>query len=849
MMLLHALTLNPLQANFERDAEDPHSFKRIAVNIVYETEFPMLMNLVVVVHIAAMIVQVDIPNLASSAKILQYIAYGAFVLESILTFIASGGVWEYLKEGSHRIETILVVLSIVSFFPNCEFLGFFCAARIFRLTKYWDTLYGLLSCAASSAQAILSLVFFSFLLSFCFAVTGRYVFGNLMNENTRSHFGSNSQALLTIFQLMVGDSWSSVMYECMRVAKYDYSRIFAAAYIVLWFVFAKLVLSNIFVAVIIDNFEVTDTMERASRPGYMHKIRSSISDSYKAYYAWQVGRDDPDLLQAVDTYKGLRLKKKNLHYSLEADEHETEMDMQFRNVRKNPHLRSIVVESVLLVSSKTSLQQNEEPERVLFCLGPEDFVRNLFATVVRSRMFEALVYIVIAVSCLILITTPPYDDIPSNPPWVPYSLRVQLEWVFTGIFTLEFICRVVSDGLCFTRQAYFKDLWNVIDFTVLIAAWIEVLELFEGTKLVKVIRVMRALKPLRMVTRFKALRHLIDAMFITLLPVFYVLTFLAFVCFVFAIVGMGMFADRMFKCTDSVGAAYPAGKTECASFFTTDAGIVMPRAWLRPPHNFDSLNWAYLSLGRMSTAKYVGILADLQDITYMHLSPKKEFSMGHSLYVVAYLIVGLLFTMNLLVAFIVDGFNINQNASEHEKQYRRLVRYTNVFRPKATAARPPAYEISARMREVAAGFWFNRISMLFVLANAIILTADHTEPAPGWLRITGMLEYVFFAELCFEVIVNMVGYGIGGYLSDPWKVFDLIVVLMSTIGFLYTEASTVGVFARASRAIRILRLMRMISSLRVILETLASSIPQFKNILGVFVLFIFIFAAAFMQVC
>ena len=848
MMLLRVLTLNPPQANFEHDVEDPHSFKQIAANIVYASEFPMLMNVMVVVHIAAMIVQVEVPNLATSAKFLQYVAYGAFVVENILIFIVSGSVWEYFKDGSHRIEALLVVLSIVSFFPNFEFVGFLCSARIFRLTKYWDALYGLLSCAASSAQAILSLICFSLMLIFCFAVTGRYVFGNLMNENTRSNFGSNSQAMLTIFQLMVGDSWSGVMYECMRVAKYDYSRIFAGAYIILWSIFAKFVLSNIFVAVMIDNFEVTDTIERASRPGYMHKIRSSISDSYKAYYAWQVGRDDPDL--QADTHHDLHLEKKDLHYSLEADVQETEMEMHFRNVRKNPHLRSLVIESVVLGDpDKTSLQQNEATERVLFCLGPEDVVRILCATVVRSRLFEALVFGVIAVSCVILITTPPYDDIPSNLPWVPYSLRVQLEWVFTGIFTFEFICRVVCDGLCFTRRAYFKDVWNCLDFTVLVAAWIDVLELSEGTKFVKVIRVMRALKPLRMVTRFKGLRHLIDAIFITLLPVAYVLTFLAFICFVFAIVGMGMFAEKMFKCTDSVGAAYPAGKTECASFFTTDAGVVMPRAWLRPPHNFDSLNWAYLSLGRMSTAKYVGILADLQDITDLDLSPKKEFSMGYSLYVVAYLIAGLLFAMNLLVAFIVDGFNINRNASEVEKHYRRLVRYTNAYRPKATATRPPANEISVKLREIATGFWFNRISMLFVLANAIVLTADHTEPAPNWLRITGVLEYVFFAQLCIEVAVNLLGYGIGGYLSDSWKVFDLIVVLLSTLGFLYTGASTVAVFARASRAIRIVRLMRMISSLRVILETLGSSIPQFKNIVGVFVLCIFIFASAFMQVC
>ena len=99
-----------------------------------------------------------------------------------------------------------------------------------------------------------------------------------------------------------------------------------------------------------------------------------------------------------------------------------------------------------------------------------------------------------------------------------------------------------------------------------------------------------------------------------------------------------------------------------------------------------------------------------------------------------------------------------------------------------------------------------------------------------------------------EVVVNMIAYGIGGFLSDSWKVFDLFVVLVTSLGFAYTGASTVAVFVRASRAIRIVRLMRMISALRVILETMVSSIPQLMNIIGLFCLFIVIFAAVFMQV-
>ena len=849
-MVLRVLTLNTLQENFEDGSEDDLvGMQRTAKNILYESEFPIIMSLIVVGHVLAMVVQLEIPSFANSAKIIQYMAYIAYLIEMVLTVIACGGVVEYLNHGSNRIEALLVLLSIVSFFPNCEFIGFFCAIRLFRLIKYFETLYGLLRCAASSAQAIVNLVLFIAMLTFCFAITGRYLFGDSMNENTRSNFGSNGVAMLTIFQLMVGDSWSSVLYESVRVGSTASSQIFAAAFIIVWFVIAKLVVTNIFVAVIIENFQVVDTIESAGRPGYMHKIRSAVADSYKSYYALQVAYSDPDL--QYDTDLGRYVTKKKLQYSLDADfADESEAEMHFRNVRNNPNLRALVIESVVQDSDqeRIAMKGNEESERVLFCFGSHGIVKFLVQNLVQSRAFDAVVYIAILASSVILITTPPYDDIPDNPPWLPSSLRYQLEWAFMGIFTFEFSCRVLCDGLLFTNRAYLKDGWNCIDFTVLVFGWIDILQLLDKTSMVKVIRVMRGLKPLRMVKRLKGLRNLIDALFLTMLPVAYVLIFLMCICFVFSIVGMGMFSNKMYKCTDNVFAAYPGGKRDCVNFFTTDAGVLMPRAWQRPTHNFDNIYWAYLTLARLSTVKYVAILQDLQDITDVDLSPKREFSMGYSFFVVGYLIVGALFVMNLLVAFIVDGFNVNRNSSDQEIQYRRLLRYVSAYKPKSLAARPPTNEFSTWMRGVANGPGFNRLSTLCVLANTLILLSDHAEPNATWLATTKALELFFFAELSMEVVVNMIAYGIGGFLSDSWKVFDLFVVLVTSLGFAYSGASTVAVFVRASRAIRIVRLMRMISALRVILETMVSSIPQLMNIIGLFCLFIVIFAAVFMQV-
>ena len=350
-----------------------------------------------------------------------------------------------------------------------------------------------------------------------------------------------------------------------------------------------------------------------------------------------------------------------------------------------------------------------------------------------------------------------------------------------------------------------------------------------------------------MVKRLRGLRVLIDALFLTLLPVAYVVFFLCCIMFVFAIVGMGMFANKMYKCTDVVFAAYPRGKLDCANFYTTDVGVLMPRSWVRPEHHFDSIQSAFLTLVRVSTIKYAAVLYDIQDITETDQSPQREFSSGYSLFMVLYLIVGALFVMNLLVAFIVDGFNVNRNASEQEIQYRRLLRYIDKYKPKFLIARPPTNELSTYLRTFATGSVFTRVSALCVLGNVGVLLADHAEPTISWQLVTDSLNHFFFAELCGEVAINLAAYGFGGFFCDSWKVFDSFVASVSFVGYFYPGATTVAVFVRASRALRIVRLMRMISALRVILETIISSLPDLINILGLCSLFTVMFAAVFMQ--
>jgi hypothetical protein len=85
--------------------------------------------------------------------------------------------------------------------------------------------------------------------------------------------------------------------------------------------------------------------------------------------------------------------------------------------------------------------------------------------------------------------------------FVSRTILALLNYVFTGLFTVELVVRVCSRGLYFTERAYLKDGWNVMDALIVGFSWVEVIFELSGSQLSgevgKVLRLARALRPLR----------------------------------------------------------------------------------------------------------------------------------------------------------------------------------------------------------------------------------------------------------------------------------------------------------------------------------------------------------------
>jgi len=127
----------------------------------------------------------------------------------------------------------------------------------------------LLHSSLTALRAVSNIILFIFVLALCFAITGRYVFGDSLNEISRMNFASLSSSMLILFQLFSGDSWTLVLYKVLESedGRSYYQQWLGGLFIIVWFLFSKVIMTNLLVSVIVDSFNVTATVETVRNSG------------------------------------------------------------------------------------------------------------------------------------------------------------------------------------------------------------------------------------------------------------------------------------------------------------------------------------------------------------------------------------------------------------------------------------------------------------------------------------------------------------------------------------------------------------------------------------------------------
>ncbi|XP_061585641.1 LOW QUALITY PROTEIN: voltage-dependent N-type calcium channel subunit alpha-1B-like [Cololabis saira] len=200
-----------------------------------------------------------------------------FSLECILKIIAFGPL-NYLKDAWNMFDFVTVLGSITDILVteinttnkllNLSFLRLFRAARLIKLLRQGYTIRILLWTFVQSFKALPYVCLLIAMLFFIYAIIGMQVFGNIeLNDDTaithHNNFRTFLQALMLLFRSATGEAWHEIMLSCLSHRACDEQAgsgktcgsDFAYFYFVSFIFLCSFLMLNLFVAVIMDNFE------------------------------------------------------------------------------------------------------------------------------------------------------------------------------------------------------------------------------------------------------------------------------------------------------------------------------------------------------------------------------------------------------------------------------------------------------------------------------------------------------------------------------------------------------------------------------------------------------------------
>ncbi|CAM1312536.1 CACNA1G (predicted) [Pycnogonum litorale] len=195
---------------------------------------------------------------------------GIFAFEMLLKIIADG-FFGYLSNGFNLFDGVIVVLSLIELCQSSNggsglsVLRTFRLLRILKLVRFLPALRRQLYVMLRTMDNVA--VFFSLLILFIFifSILGMNLFGCKFCRKTtddnrqcdRKNFDSLLWAIVTVFQILTQEDWNVVLFNGMEKTSY-----WAALYFIILMTFGNYVLFNLLVAILVEGFSAEEEKKK-----------------------------------------------------------------------------------------------------------------------------------------------------------------------------------------------------------------------------------------------------------------------------------------------------------------------------------------------------------------------------------------------------------------------------------------------------------------------------------------------------------------------------------------------------------------------------------------------------------
>ncbi|XP_047632837.1 voltage-dependent P/Q-type calcium channel subunit alpha-1A isoform X4 [Phacochoerus africanus] len=494
------------------------------------------------------------------------------------------------------------------------------------------------------------------------------------------------------------------------------------------------------------------------------------------------------------------------------------------------------------------------PYSSMFILSTTNPLRRLCHYILNLRYFEMCILMVIAMSSIALAAEDPVQpNAPRN------NVLRYFDYVFTGVFTFEMVIKMIDLGLVLHQGAYFRDLWNILDFIVVSGALVAFA--FTGNSkgkdinTIKSLRVLRVLRPLKTIKRLPKLKAVFDCVVNSLKNVFNILIVYMLFMFIFAVVAVQLFKGKFFHCTDES----KEFEKDCRGkylLYEKNEVKARDREWKKYEFHYDNVLWALLTLFTVSTGEgWPQVLKHSVDATFENQGPSPGYRMEMSIFYVVYFVVFPFFFVNIFVALIIITFQEQGDKMMEEYSLEKNERACIDF---AISAKPLTRHMPQNKQSFQYRMWqfvvsppFEYTIMAMIALNTIVLMMKFYGASVAYENALRVFNIVFTSLFSLECLLKVMAFGILNYFRDAWNIFDFVTVLGSITDILVTEFGNNFInlsFLRLFRAARLIKLLRQGYTIRILLWTFVQSFKALPYVCLLIAMLFFIYAIIGMQV-
>uniref|UniRef100_A0A663MDK3 Voltage-dependent L-type calcium channel subunit alpha n=1 Tax=Athene cunicularia TaxID=194338 RepID=A0A663MDK3_ATHCN len=495
----------------------------------------------------------------------------------------------------------------------------------------------------------------------------------------------------------------------------------------------------------------------------------------------------------------------------------------------------------------------------------------------------------------------------SSPACLP-NPQEKIEYAFLIFFAIEAMLKIIAYGFLFHTDAYLRNGWNVLDFSIvslgLITMTLEQVNAKQGGSSggkggfdVKALRAFRVLRPLRLVSGVPSLQVVLNSIIKAMVPLLHIALLVLFMIIIYAIVGQELFKGKMHKTcyylgTDviaTVGSEKPAPCTSSGhGRHCSINGTECRSGWPGPNDgitHFDNFGFAMLTVYQCITMEgWTEVLYWVND------------AIGNEwpwIYFVSLILLGSFFVLNLVLGVLSGEFTKErekaksrgtfqklrekQQLEEDLKGYMDWITHAEVMdsdrargegmmlSDEGGSETESLYEIEGmnkwilyfrqwrrwnrmfrrKCRDVVKSKFFYWLVILLVALNTLSIASEH-HFQPEWLtQVQDNANRVLLALFVAEMLLKMYALGLRQYFMSLFNRFDCFVVCAGILETILVELGTLSPLGiSVLRCIRLLRIFKITRYWTSLSNLVASLLNSVRSIASLLLL-LFLFIIVF----